>query len=88
MGLVLWWANVQFPQLGCGGVVPSHDDGLIVTDGDLVDSEGNVTAGIAALTNGQKRLCCQVGHNVAMSGSHRKPWDVYFHIEGGMEDGA
>jgi len=69
-------------------VVPGHDDGLIVPDGNLVSSESDVTTGIAELTDGQKWLCCQVRHNVAMLGSHWKPWDIYFHFVGGMEDGS
>jgi len=52
MGMVHQWANVKFPQLGCGGAVTSHDDGLIVTDGDFVGGKGHVTASIAELTDG------------------------------------
>jgi len=68
--------------------MPSHDDGLIVPDGNLVSSESDITTGVTELTYGQQQLCCKVRHNVAMSGSCWKPWDVYFHFMGGMDNGS
>jgi len=86
--MVCQWANVQFPQFGHGRVMPGHDDGLIVPDSNLVSGESDITTSITELTYGQQRLCCLVGHNMAMLGGCRKPCDIYFCFMGGMENGS
>jgi len=47
-----------------------------VADGDHGGCEGNIAAIIAKLANGDERLSCKLGYNMAMMHSCWEAWEV------------
>jgi len=81
-----WATYVKFPKFGgrCSGTLENYT--ILVSDGDSGGSEGNVTAGVAELSNAEKRLGSKVGNNMAMAGGQRQAGYVEVGFMGGMEN--
>ena len=79
-----WATYVKFPKFGgrCSGTL--ENDTILVLDGDSGGSEGNVTAGVAELSNAEKRLGSKVGNNMAMAGGQRQAGYIEVGFVGGM----
>ena len=63
-----WATNVKFPKFGGRCLGTLENDIILVSDGDSGGSEGNITAGVAELSNTEKWLGSKVGNNMAMAG--------------------
>jgi len=63
-----WATYVKFPKFGGWCLGTLENDTILVSDGDSGGSEGNVTAGVAELSNAEKWLGSKVGNNMAMAG--------------------
>jgi len=63
-----WAAYVNFPEFGgwCSGTL--ENDTVLVTDGDIGGGEGNVTAGVAELSDAEEWLGSKVGNYMSMAG--------------------
>jgi len=68
-----WLAHIQFPEFCCQCVVTLEDNSIIVAGGDSVGSEGNITPGIAQLTNGEEWLSGKEGYNCLCHATARRP---------------
>jgi len=81
-----WATDIKFPQFGgwCSGTL--ENDIILVSDGDGGGGEGNVTTGVAELSNTEERLGSKVGNDVAMAGGRRKAGYVEVSFMGGVEN--
>ena len=79
-----WAAYVNFPEFGgwCSGTL--ENDTVLVTDGDIGGGEGNVTAGVAELSDAEEWLGSKVGNYMSMAGGERQTGYVEVGFVGGM----
>jgi len=81
-----WAADIKFPQFGGGCSGTLENDIILVSDGDGGGGEGNITTGVAELSNAEERLGSKVGNDVAMAGGRRKAGYVEISFMGGVEN--
>ncbi len=80
--------NIQFPELGGGGVLALKDDSIIVSDSDGGLGKGHITSRIAQLPNQKQWLSGKVWYNMAVLSSMRKTREVKVSLVGRMKDRA
>jgi len=65
-----------------------HDNCIVVADGDHGGSEGDITTGIAELTNGEERLSGKLWDHMSMVRCRWEAREIQLSFVGGVQNGT